>query len=100
MTAFSRRRATQAHRTRSTARGIVRIEVQTPQVDSGLIRRLAEVLREGGSRAAQLRAEVARALDAPGSGSVLDLFGSDLPDSVFHGVFDAPRDGTWREIDL
>jgi hypothetical protein len=28
------------------------------------------------------------------------VFGSELPDETFAGVFDQPRQGGWREVDL
>lgn len=65
------------HRQGAAARGLVRVEVQAPRKDAGLIR--------------QANPEVKTAFD---------VFGSDLPDEAFEGVFDQPRERGWREIDL
>jgi hypothetical protein len=32
--------------------------------------------------------------------TAFDIFGSELPDDAFAGVFDQPRQRSWREIDL
>jgi hypothetical protein len=32
--------------------------------------------------------------------SAFDVFGSELPDEAFAGVFDQPRQCNWRKVDL
>jgi hypothetical protein len=32
--------------------------------------------------------------------TAFDIFGSELPDEAFAGIFDRPRQGNWREVDL
>ena len=46
MASKSQRNATRTHRRRAKERGLVRVEVQAPKQDAGLIRTLAETLRE------------------------------------------------------
>jgi hypothetical protein len=36
----------------------------------------------------------------PKAKTAFDVFGSDLPDEVFEGIFDQPRQRGWREVDL
>jgi hypothetical protein len=38
--------------------------------------------------------------DDPGVETAFDVFGSELPDEAFAGVFDQPRQNGWREVDL
>ena len=100
MSGKSQRNATRAHRRRSIARGLVRVEVQAPKRDAGLIRALAETLRGKNGRAEALRSTLAKALIYPGVKDAFDIFGSELPDEAFDGVFDQPRQRNWREVDL
>lgn len=100
MATKSQIRATRSHRRRATARGLVRVEVQAPSGDAGLIRALAETLRSKPERAKALRSTLAQALVDPEIRTAFDIFGSDLPDDAFVGVFDQPRAKDWREIDL
>jgi hypothetical protein len=37
---------------------------------------------------------------APEARTAIDVFGSDLPDETFEGVFDQTRQQNWREVDL
>jgi hypothetical protein len=39
-------------------------------------------------------------LVSPAVKTAFDVFGSDLPDQAFAGVFDRPRQKGWREVDL
>jgi hypothetical protein len=41
-----------------------------------------------------------KALIDPEVKTAFDVFGSDLPDEVFAGVFDQPRQVGWRKVDL
>jgi hypothetical protein len=96
----SQRKATRTHRRRAAARGLVRVEVQAPGRDAGLIRALAKTLRSAPAEANALRSTLAQALARPDAMTAFDVFGSDLPDEAFAGVFDQPRQRKWRRIDL
>lgn len=100
MASISQRKATRTHRRRAAARGLVRVEVQAPKRDAGLIRALAETLRGDAKKAGALRSTLAKALTHREVKTAFDIFGSDLPDEAFAGVFEQPRQRNWREIDL
>jgi hypothetical protein len=100
MASKSQRKATRTHRRRAAARGLVRVEVQAPKKDAGLIRALAETLRGEAENADAVRSTLARALMHSEVSTAFDIFGSELPDEVFTGVFDQPRQRDWREADL
>jgi hypothetical protein len=100
MATRSQRKATRAHRSRAAQRGLVRVEVQARKRDAGLIRALAETLRGRPEKAETLRSTLANALLHPEAKTAFDIFGSDLADEVFTGVFDQPRHRGWREVDL
>jgi hypothetical protein len=100
MASKSQRRATRAHRHRAAARGFVRVEVQSPKKDAGLIRALAETLRGNSEKAEALRSALAKALIHSEVETAFDVFGSELPDETFSGVFDQPRRRDWRGVDL
>ena len=100
MASKSQRKATRMHRRRAAARGLVRVEVQAARRDAGLIRALAETLRGEASKAEALRSTLAKALPHPEVKTAFDVFGSELPDETFAGVFDQPRQRDWREVDL
>jgi hypothetical protein len=96
----SQKKASAEHRRRATARGLVRMEVQAAKGDMGLFRALAETLRGEPERANTLRAVLAQALIDPEVKSAFDVFGSDIPDEAFAGIFDRPRQKGWREVAL
>jgi hypothetical protein len=100
MASKSQRKATRTHRRRAAARGLVRVEVQAPKRDAGLIRALAETLRGETGKAHALRSTLAKAIMNPEVKTAFDIFGSDLPDEVFADVFDQPRQKGWRPVDL
>jgi hypothetical protein len=100
MASQSQRKATATHRRRAVARGLVRVEVQAPQRDVALIRALARSLRGESQKAKAIRSTLENILVDPGLKSAFDVFGSDLPDEAFTGVFDQPRQRGWRKIDL
>ena len=100
MTSKSQIKATSTHRRRAVARGLVRVEVQAAKGDAGLIRALAETLRSKREKAKTLRSILEDALIDSEIRTAFDVFGSDLPDDAFAGVFDQPRARTWREVDL
>ena len=78
----------------------MRLEVQAPKRDADLIRALAETLRDESEKAKALRSALVKALVHPEIRTAFDVFGSDLPDEVFAGVFEQPRQRQWREINL
>jgi hypothetical protein len=100
MASKSQRQATRRLRRRATARGLVRVEVQAPKKDAGLIRALARSLRRKGEKAEALRLTLANALIHPDVKAAFDVFGSELPDETFAGVFSQPRQPDWRKVDL
>lgn len=100
MATTSQRNASAAHRHRAAARGLVRVEVQALTADASLIRALAQTLRGDPEKAEAIRASVRSALGNPQEETALDVFGSDLPDAAFEGVFATSRDARWREVDL
>ena len=100
MPTTSQRKASTAHRRRAAARGLVRVEVQAAKADAALIRGIAETLRSDPEKAEAIRTSVRGLLRTTSTGTALDLFGSDLPDEAFEGVFTAARDRRWRAVDL
>src|SRR5260370_1317907 len=100
MASKSQRKAIRTHRRRAAARGLVRAEVEVPRTDAGLIRSLAETLRGEAEKAEALRSTLAQALTHPEVKTAFDIFGSELPDEAFAGVFEQPRQRNWREVDL
>ena len=100
MSRKAQRRATRRHRRRVAARGLTRVEVQASQKDAGLIRGLAEVLRGAPDKAEGLRSALVKALGQPDVQSTFDVFGSELADEAFAGIFDQPRRRDGREADL
>jgi hypothetical protein len=100
MASKAQRKATKTHRRRAAARGLVRLEVQAPKKDAGLIRALAQTLRDESDKATALRSTLESVLVHPEISTAFDVFGSDLPDEVFAGVFEQPHQREWRETDL
>ena len=101
MASKSQRKATRTHRRRAAARGFVRVEVQAPKKDAGLIRALAETLRGEAEKAEALRSTLTKALIIyPEVKTAFDVFGSELPDETFADVFNQPRQRDWRKVDL
>ena len=96
----AQRRASSAHRRRTAAQGLVRVEILASAADAGLIRALAETLRGDADTAATARSSLRNALGVAPAKAAIDMFASDLPDDVFDGVFTTDRDLTWRETDL
>ena len=97
MASKSQRKATRTHRRRAAAPGLVRVEVQALSGDASLIRALARTLRGGTGRAEALRTMLAMSLEVK---TAFDVFGSELPDETFAGVFDRPRQLGWRAVEL
>jgi hypothetical protein len=82
-----------AHRRRRRASGLARIEVQVPSIDAALVRDLAAVLRGEPIAARALRIQLRAVIAEPRAAAVFDIFGSDLSDACFDGVFDHDRRG-------
>ena len=78
----------------------MRVEVQAPKEDAPLIRALAASLRSSDKKAEALRTMLAKALVDPEVRNAFDIFGSDLSEETFAGVFDQERGRGWREVDL
>jgi hypothetical protein len=57
-------------------------------------------LRGETDKAAALRSTLAKALIHPEVKTAFDVFGSELPDETFDGVFDQLRQRDWREVNL
>jgi len=87
-------------RRRAAVRGLVRVEVQAAGGDAVLIRRVAETLRSDPEKAEAMRSALKKALVEPGIATAFDVFGSDLSDETFAGVFDQPRQRHWRKVEL
>jgi hypothetical protein len=100
MATKAQRKATRMHRRRAAARGLVRVEVQAPKRDAPLIRAVAEKLRARTREADALRSTLTKVLVRPEAETAFDIFGSDLSDEAFEGIFDQPRPSDWREVDL
>jgi hypothetical protein len=47
-----------------------------------------------------LKKEAILIREVPETRTAFDIFGSNLPDEVFEGVFNQPRQQNWREADL
>ena len=97
----AQQKALAGHRRRRRDSGVVRVEVQVPSTDATLLRDLAATLRGDALVARDVRAKVRTAIGKPEEKSALDVFGSDLPDEYFEGVFDQRRAGDFpRDADL
>jgi hypothetical protein len=95
----AQQKALNAHRRRRRERGLVRVEVQVPAVDAPMLRDVAAVLRGAPGAAQAMRDQLRSAIPQPMS--VFDMFGSDLPDAYFEGVFDSIRQkDTGRDVPL
>lgn len=100
MSTASQIKASASHRRRTRARGLMRVEVQAAKSDTALIRAIAETLRGDPKRAKTLRAALERGLNGNDVKTAFDVFGSDIPDEAFAGIFDQPRQRAWRKVAL
>jgi hypothetical protein len=89
----AQREALTTHRRRRRDAGLVRVEIQVPAIDAALVRDLAAVLRGEPEAAQVLRVQLRAIVAGPRASAVFDIFGSDLPDSCFDGVFEHDRRG-------
>ena len=97
----AQRTALTTHRRRRRDTGVLRVEVQVPAIDAALLRDLAAVLRGEPEGAQALRVQLRAAVAGPRTSAVFDIFGSDLPDAYFDGVFEEDRRGdTPRDVEL
>ena len=76
----------------------MRLELQASQRDVALIRSVAEMLRGNAERAQAVRSALANALTDPEVKTAFDIFGSELADEAFTGIFDQPRRRDGREV--
>jgi hypothetical protein len=94
----AQRKALTTHRRRRRDGGVVRVEIQVPAIDAALLRDLAAMLRGKPDAAQAIRNQLRSVVAKPRAASVFEIFGSDLPDAYFDGVFaqnrrlDPPRD--------
>jgi hypothetical protein len=80
---------------------MVRVEVQVPAVDAPMLRDVAAVLRGRPDAAQAMRDQLRSAIPPSEPMSVFDMFGSELPDEYFEGVFDSVRQkDTGRDVPL
>jgi hypothetical protein len=80
---------------------MVRVEVQVPAVDAPMLRDVAAVLRGRPDAAQAMRDQLRSAIPPSQPMSVFDMFGSELPDAYFEGVFDSVRQkDTGRDVPL
>ena len=96
----SQKNASITHRRKAAAHGLLRVEVQAAASDTALIKSLAEKLRGDPVRAAIVRSTLENALGEPDVKTAFDVFGADLSDEFFEGVFDQPRERDWRKVDI
>lgn len=97
----AQREALTTHRRRRRDSGVVRVEVQVPAIDAALLRDLATVLRGKPAVAQALRDQLRGIVAGPRASSVFDIFGSELPDAYFDGVFEHDRRGDMpRDVEL
>ncbi|HWE05491.1 MAG TPA: hypothetical protein VG274_02210 [Rhizomicrobium sp.] len=82
------------------ARGVVRVEGQAPKKDADLIRALARTLRGKAENAKALRSTLTKALVHPEAKNAFDVFGSELPEEFFAGIFGWPHQRSRRKIVL
>ena len=89
--------AVRSHRRHQKAKGLVRVEVQAPATDAGLIREVAAELRSGSRRAAEVRSLLRRSLRP--EKSLVELLALDLPDDVVDRALARPKD-RGRDVEL
>ncbi len=96
----AQREALTAHRRRRRESGLVRVELQVPAADVGAVRELATLLRGEAKAAQAARAQLRTVVEKPRAATILDMFGSDLPDAYFDEVFEQRQTDKPRDIDL
>src|SRR5438552_650801 len=97
----AQRKALANHRRRRRDRGVVRVEVQVPPIDARTLRDIAAVLRGSPDAAQAMRDRLRAVVAKQQTASVLDIFGTDLPDAFFDGLFEQNRAGDKpRDVEL
>jgi hypothetical protein len=97
----AQQKALSAHRRRRRDSGLVRVEVQVPAIDAGILREVAAALRSQPDAAQAMRNQLRSAVSQRRVETVFDIFGSDLPDAAFDGVFELRRQAdTGRDVEL
>jgi len=96
----AQKNALTSHRRRRRDSGIVRVEVQAPSMDASLLKDVAAILRGEAEAAQAMRAQLRSAIAQPQTDGVFDIFGSNLPDETFEGVFEPRRRDMPRDVDL
>jgi hypothetical protein len=89
-------RAVKGYRKRQKEKGVVRVEVNVPEVDKPLIRQLARNLRSGGQAAENTRAVLAAALN-PYEGMNLKQL---LENSPLDELELVRSRESWRDVEL
>jgi hypothetical protein len=98
MASKAQRKATKIHRRRGALARAARSS--GPQKGCQSNPGVAETLRDESVKVKVLRSTLVKALVHPEIRTAFDVFGSDLPNEVFAGVFEQPRQRQWREINL
>jgi len=97
----AQQKALSAYRRRRRDGGMVRVEVQVPAIDAVILRDVAAILRSKSDAAQAVRNQLRSVVAKPCVDSIFDIFGADLPDAYFEGVFDQNRQGdTPRDVEL
>lgn len=92
------RKTLNTHRRRHRDGGMVRVEVRVLAIDTQILRDLAAVLCGNPGAVQAMRVQLRSFVAKPRTASIFEIFGSDLPDACFQGVFeqgrrsDPPRD--------
>jgi hypothetical protein len=90
--AFAQKKAVN-HRARLKRKGIVRVEIQTPESDAPLIRQLAKILRENSAKAADLRKQLRAIIGSTEQPGLKALLASAPLDGIdLYRREDRPRD--------
>ena len=97
---MARKSQRKSTRGRRSAKGLVRFEIEAATQDTALLKAVVETLRGEPRKAAALRSTLEGALIGPQVKTAFDIFRSDLPDEFFEGIFDQPRQTSWRRVDL
>jgi hypothetical protein len=97
----AQRKSLNTLRSRRGDQDVVRVQIQVPAVDAQIVRELAAILRGGTEAAQAVRQQLRTVVAEPRTHSVFDIFGSDLPDAYFEGVFEhGRRKDAPREVEL
>ncbi len=92
----AQRKAVSDYRKRQKEKGLVRVEINVPEVDRPLIKRAAKGLRSGGDTAEKIRAALESALNPYAGMSLKEL----LENSPLDEIELERSKESWREIEL